>query len=153
MPLFLVQHGKSLPKEINPDQGLSEEGINEVNRIANVAGGYRIKVSAIKHSNKKRARQTADILASVLKPEKGIMEITGLKPLDDVSAIAGTLTSQENIMLVGHLPHLEKLTSYFITGKTEKTIFKFQNGGIVCLDKASDNQSWFIKWSLMPKID
>ena len=107
----------------------------------------------IKHSGKKRARQTADILAEILKPEKGIMEISGLKPLDDVAVIADTLSGQDNIMLVGHLPHLERLTSYLITGTAEKTIFKFQNGGIVCLDSIPDNQSWLIKWALMPRID
>ena len=153
MSLFLVQHGKSLPKDEDPDQGLSEEGIAEVKRIAGVAAGYGIKVSVIKHSGKKRAHQTADILAESLKPEKGIMEISGLKPLDDVSVIADTLASQDNILLVGHLPHLERLTSYLITGMAEKTIFKFQNGGIVCLDRIPDNQSWLIKWALMPRID
>jgi phosphohistidine phosphatase len=153
MPLFLVQHGKSLPKEKDPEQGLSDEGITEANRIANVAGGYGVKVSVIKHSSKKRAWQTAGIMASVLKPEKGVMVMTGLKPLDDVSAIAATLTNQDNIMLVGHLPHLEKLTSYLITGVTEKTVFKFQNSGIVCLDRDPDNEAWLIKWSLMPRID
>ncbi len=153
MPLFLVQHGKSLLKDKDPDQGLSDEGAAEVNRIANVAGDYGIRVLAIKHSSKKRARQTADIMASVLKPEKGIMEIPGLKPLDDVSAIQAILNHQDRIMLVGHLPHLERLTSYLITGIAEKTVFKFQNSGIVCLDRDPDNLSWFIKWSLMPKID
>jgi len=153
MPLFLVQHGKSLPKDKDPDQGLSDKGIAEVKRITTVAGGYSIKVSVIKHSGKKRARQTADIMASILKPENSVMEISGLKPLDDVSAIADTLANQDNIMLVGHLPHLEKLTSYLITGVTEKTVFKFQNSGIVCLDKTPDSRSWFIKWSLMPRID
>ncbi len=153
MPLFLVQHGKSLPKDKDLEQGLSDEGIAEVNHIAEVAGGYGIKVAAIKHSSKKRTLQTADIMASVLKPEKGIMEIPGLKPLDDVSIIAPALTKQENIMLVGHLPHLERLTAYLITGMAEKTVIKFQNGGIVCLARNPDNQAWLIKWSLMPRID
>jgi len=39
-----------------------------------------------------------------------------------------------------------------VVGSNEKAIFKFQNGGIVCLDKESDSQSWIIKWALMPDI-
>ncbi len=62
MALYLVQHGKSLPKEIDSEQGLTDEGIADVERIAGVAKSYGIVVSSIQHSGKKRARQTAEIL-------------------------------------------------------------------------------------------
>ena len=52
MALFLVQHGKSLPKELDPDQGLSDEGFAETKRIAEVAKGYGINVMRILHSGK-----------------------------------------------------------------------------------------------------
>jgi len=149
MSLFLVQHGRSLPKDIDPDQGLSAEGISEVERIAGIAKKNKVPVSFIKHSGKKRARQTADIFASNLKPEGGVLETSGLKPLDDVSAIASTIDSMDNIMLVGHLPFMERLTSFLITGSIDKPVLKFQNGGIVCMDRDPDNQYWFIKWVLM----
>ena len=90
MALFLVQHGKSLPKDVDPDQGLSKEGIGEVERIANVAQNYSIHISQINHSVKTRARQTAEIFALTLKPSGGIHERNGLKPLDDVIGIAQT---------------------------------------------------------------
>ena len=152
MALFLVQHGKSLPKDKDPEQGLSKEGISEVEQIAKVAKGYGVKVTRIIHSGKKRARQTADILASYLEPGDGIQERSGLKPLDDVSAFAGKINSKENIMLVGHLPFVERLTSLLITGSADKPVFKFQNGGIVCLNTDPDKDSWVIRWALMPKI-
>ena len=28
-----------------------------------------------------------------------------------------------------------------------------ENGGIVCLDRYPENDSWFIKWTLFPHID
>ena len=64
MALFLVQHGKSLPKDKDPKKGLSKEGTAETERIAEVARGYQIPVSRIVHSGKTRARQSAEILAS-----------------------------------------------------------------------------------------
>jgi len=152
MALFLVQHGKSLSKDVDPGKGLSEEGIAEVKRIAVVAKSYRVYVSSIKHSGKKRARQTADIFASDLDPEDGVEEITGINPLDDVVAFASTLTSNADTMIVGHLPFMERLTSYLTTGSADITVFKFQNGGIVCLDKEPAADSWVIKWTLMPNI-
>ena len=153
MALFLVQHGKSLPKDVDPDQGLSQEGISQVERIAGTAKNYGVSVSRIQHSGKMRARQTAEIFASALTPGQAVEERIGLNPLDDVTAVAGALSGGNNLMLVGHLPFMEKLTAYLVTGSTDSLVFRFQNGGILCLAQDPRAASWFIKWALMPKID
>jgi phosphohistidine phosphatase len=152
MALYLVQHGKSLPKDVDPDQGLSEEGVAETKRIADVAANYGVKVSQIKHSVKTRAYKTAEIFASALNPAGGIVEVGGLKPMDDVISFAAAIEPDENTMLVGHLPFMERMTAYLVTGITDKPVFKFQNSGIVCLNKDPDIGSWVIVWTLMPKI-
>ncbi|MDY6793256.1 MAG: phosphohistidine phosphatase SixA [Thermodesulfobacteriota bacterium] len=152
MALFLVQHGKSLSKDVDPGQGLSKQGISESKRIAAVSKDYSIHVTQINYSTKTRARQTAEIFASALQPPGGIHEKIGLKPLDDVVVIADNIESKDNVMLIGHLPFMERLTAYLITGSMEKTVFKFQNSGVVCLDKDPDTRSWVIKWTIMPNI-
>jgi phosphohistidine phosphatase len=156
MALFLVQHGKNLPKDVDPEKGLSEDGISDVKRIANVAKDYGIQASEIYHSGKTRARQTAQIFADTIYCQGESRGISGMNPLDDVvefySEFRNELESNKNIMLVGHLPFMEKLSAYLVTGSEEKPVFKFQNGGIVCLEKEPDKQSWIIKWALMPTI-
>ena len=152
MTLYLVQHGQSLPKDVDPDQGLSDEGIAESKRIADVAHGYQVKVTLIKQSGKKRARQTAEIYADALNPAGGVEAVSGLKPLDDVTSFAASLDDAANTMLVGHLPFMERMASFLVTGSADKPIFKFQNSGIVCLEKDPDSGSWLIVWTLMPKI-
>lgn len=152
MALYLVQHGKSLSEDVDPEKGLSEEGIEEVKRIAAVAKKYKIHVECIRHSGKKRARQTAEIFASALEPSLGVQGISGLNPLDDVVEFSSTLGGRENHMLVGHLPFMERLTSYLIIGSINPPVFKFQNGGIVCLKKNPEMRSWVIQWALMPRI-
>jgi phosphohistidine phosphatase len=152
MALYLVQHGKSLPKDIDPDQGLSHEGVAETERIAKVAKDYGVNVKSIKHSGKTRARRTAEIFSSALKPGADVQEVSGIKPLDDVAAFTETINAEDDVMLVGHLPFMERMTSFLITGAIEKPVFKFQNSGLVCLDKDPDIQSWVIKWTLMPNI-
>ena len=153
MALYLVQHGKSLSKDVDPEKGLSEEGIEEVERIANVAKGYGIHVECIRHSGKKRARQTAEIFANALNPAGGVQEISGLNPLDDVIEFSSTLLGRENHMLVGHLPFMERLTSYLITGSPDTPVLKFQNGGIVCLNHDPETNTCVIQWALMPRIE
>ena len=76
----------------------------------------------------------------------------GLKPLDDVEAVAPRIGEDPDIMLVGHLPFMERMASYLITGSIEKRVFKFQNGGIVCLDRETETADWFIRWALMPNV-
>jgi phosphohistidine phosphatase len=152
MALYLVQHGKSLPKDVDPRKGLSEEGIADVTRIAEVAAGYGVRVSAVVHSGRLRARQTAEIFAKALQPDQGLSEGRGLDPLDEVVAFSNTLDPSGNLMFVGHLPFMERLTSYLLTGSIEKPIFRFQNGGIVCLERDAQSQTWVIKWTLMPEI-
>ena len=152
MALYLVQHGQSLPKDVDPDQGLSDQGLAETKRIAEVARNYQVNVLKIKQSGKKRARQTAEIFAAALNPAGGVEEVSGLKPLDDVTDFAASLDAAANHMLVGHLPFMERMASYLVTGSAEKPIFKFQNSGIVCLEKDPDSEKWVIVWTLMPKI-
>ena len=130
MALYLIQHGKSLPKDQDPDQGLSAEGIAETERMAKLAKDYDITVTQIRHS----------------------LKTSGIKPLDDVDAYAANIDPAEDIMLVGHLPFMERMTAYLITGSIDKPVFKFQNSGIVCLDKDPETQAWVIRWTLMPQI-
>ena len=72
--------------------------------------------------------------------------------MDDVADFAVSLNPDTNTMLVGHLPFMERMAAYLVTGSIDKLIFKFQNSGIVCLDKDPDSDSWVIVWTLMPHI-
>ena len=153
MALYLVQHGKSLPKEVSPERALSEEGIAEIEKIARAAKGYDIRVRQIRHSTKLRAQQTAALFQAALHPQEPMQVMEGLNPLDDVEAVVPRIVEEPDIMLVGHLPFMERMASYLITGSTEKTVFKFQNGGIVCLDSEPETANWFIKWALVPNIE
>ena len=120
MALFLVQHGRSLPKEINPACPLSDEGREMVEHIARTAADHKLKVSVIRHSGKTRARETAEIMAYFLKPSGGIQEGHGLNPLDNVTEAAQQISGEEHLMLVGHLPFMERLAGYLITGSPDK---------------------------------
>ena len=152
MALYLVQHGKCLPKDIDRRKGLSEEGTAEVKRIADVAADYNVPVAHIIHSGKLRARQTAEIFQQALRPEQGLSQREDLNPLDDVISFARTIAPNNHDMFVGHLPFMERLTSYLLTGSIDKPVFRFQNGGIVCLIMDRQTQHWIIKWTLMPQI-
>jgi phosphohistidine phosphatase len=153
MALYVVQHGKSLPKSEDPEKGLSAAGTAESERMAEVAGGYQVRVARILHSGKKRARQTAEIFARRLSPPAGSESCAGMNPLDDVRVFADRLRLDQDIMLVGHLPFLEKLIGLLVCDDPDRMVFKLQNSGIVCLERPADAENAVIRWAMMPVID
>ncbi len=150
MAIFLVQHGISLPKNQDPEKGLSKKGVSDTLKIAEVAKAYKIPVSKIVHSGKKRAEQTAVIFNKTLGLKNPCEQINGINPLDGVTIFGDKIDSLSNVMMVGHLPFMEKLVSYLTAGSQSLKVYKFQNSGIVCLDR--ENGGWFIKWTLNPHI-
>ena len=152
MALYLVQHGRSLPKEIDPDQGLSEHGRSEVEQIARKAKKCGLHISEIIHSGKTRARQTAEIFAVHLTPGRQPSVSAGLNPLDNVEPYAQTLAGRDDLMIVGHLPFMERLASYLIIGSSEPPVVRFVNGGIVCLEQDLQRGIRMVRWALTPEI-
>ncbi len=153
MALYLVQHGRSLPEDVDPRRGLSPEGRVEVEAMAARAAAAGIRVARIEHSGKWRAQQTAELLGAALGPAEGIHERAGLAPKDDVEVVAAKLRAADGRMLVGHLPFMERLTGWLVAGDAGCRVLAFQNAGIVALDQAPDTGAWFIRWTLLPRVD
>ena len=152
MAIYLVQHGKNTPKDQDPEEPLSEQGSREVEDIAKKARDMGIRLDLIEHSPKLRAKQTAEIFEKYSNPGQGTRQREGIKAKDDVTLLANELDNEKDLMLVGHLPFMEKLASYLITGQTEQRVVKFQNGGIVVLDKDADFGEWMLKGTLFPYL-
>jgi phosphohistidine phosphatase len=150
MAVYLVQHGKSLPKENDPAKGLSDIGRQETLKIADVAKMYQVPVSKIVHSGKTRAEQTAQIFRDVLNVDGPLEKLDGIGPIDDVTDLGNRIDPDANRMVVGHLPYMERLVSFMTAGNPDLHVIRFQNSGIVCLDR--DENGWFIKWTLNPHI-
>ncbi|MCS7298774.1 MAG: phosphohistidine phosphatase SixA [Spirochaetia bacterium] len=123
--IFLVQHGEAKSEDEDPERHLKDIGKEKTRKVADILYGMSLRPRVIVHSGKARARETAEIMAEVLKPEKGIVEEKGLSPLDDPSSWARRLESEQGVMIVGHLPYLSKLTSLLLIGNQDVEIVKF----------------------------
>jgi phosphohistidine phosphatase len=111
-----------------------------------------VRVNCIMHSGKTRARQTAEALAGCFSPKDGIREVSGLRPLDNPNIWVDRLKERdEDVMLVGHLPHLGKLATILLCGPDDKSSVDFQTGGIVCMAR-DEYGCWSISWSFCPKL-
>ncbi len=152
MHLYLVQHAQAQPKEEDSQRPLSDQGRADIQKVASFLGDRGIPVSRIIHSGKLRARQTAGALAERLKATGSVSETDGLAPLDDPTVWAGRLAdTDEDLMLVGHLPHMSKLAALLLTDNAEQPVIRFQMGGVVCLERDEENH-WSLRWMVVPEI-
>ena len=152
MFIYLVQHADAKKEDVDPSRSLSEKGLQDIKKVASYVSQLNIEVYKIFHSGKLRAKQTAEVLSENLKPTKGITEVGGLAPLDDAEIWEERLKGMtDDIILVGHLPHLDKLASLLLCGNADKNVVSFKMAGIVCL-KRNDIGEWSLQWMLTPEI-
>ena len=151
MELLLVQHGEAKPETEDAERPLTDRGVETAQRIAAWAARAGVRVAQIRHSGKRRAEQTAEILAEQLKPAKGVVVLAGLKPNDDVHAMAAMLAAEtEPLMLVGHLPFLCRLVGVLVSGEADAVVVRFRNSGIVCLRR--EESRWSVDWAVPPDL-
>ena len=151
MKLYLVQHAKAVEKQIDPERPITKAGRLETQTIASFIEPLKLKVDSLWHSGKKRAAQTAEMLAKVIDAEE-ITAHDGLAPNDDVLAIKEQIVSSgSNIMIVGHLPFLGKLASLLLCENEFAGTVNFENSGIVCLGSEQD-RNFQIEWIITPEL-
>lgn len=136
MTLYLVRHGEACPESEDPQRPLTPRGIAETQKIAAFLKGMDIKADRIIHSAKLRARQTAEILRDGLGCDISLIESDGLAPNDSAAAFCDEInTAGRDMMIVGHLPFLDKLVSLLIVGDETHRIIKFQESSAAILEQ------------------
>lgn len=150
MLLYLVQHGKARSADQDPDRPLTDEGRREVEAVMLLMMRFgAITASQVRHSGKRRAEQTAEIIGAKLDVEAS--EADGLGPTEDPGIWEARLAdSDHDLLLVGHLPQLSRLASRLLCGDPEAELVEFANGGVVCLHR--ENGHWSLKWSIPPAL-
>jgi phosphohistidine phosphatase len=155
--LYLVRHGEAKSKQHDPERALTDSGVKTARRMATfLRENEVVSVAAVRHSTKLRARQTAAILAEDAGLEAPTGEVPNLEPLDDVSGLAEELLGvTSDLMLVGHLPHLNRLASLLVAGDADLGAFAFPECGILCLrrgDGGEGGAGWTVRWLLVPAL-
>jgi len=136
----------------DPQRSLTEDGVRVVERMAGYLSALGLRPEAIEHSEKLRARQTAEILAARLNPRQGTKLIPGMAPNDDIAPMAKRLQAEEkSVMLVGHLPYLSHLLSALLGVEQDRVLLEFQMGGVVRLGRIAGGE-WRLRWVLTPDL-
>ena len=138
MHVYLVRHGEANGEDVDPERHLSGRGADEFRQIAAAAvSELGMRPARVLHSGKARARETAEIWSRLI--DADMAEGDGLAPNDDPSIWATRLEAEtDDVMLVGHLPHLERLVGLLVTGDADAAVAGFPAGGLVALERTDD---------------
>jgi phosphohistidine phosphatase len=157
MILYLMQHAQAVPGEVDSQRPLSPEGRATIARLAARVARLSLPIEHIYHSSKLRARQTAEVLAAALHLESKVEELEGLNPKDRAEPLARWLrveTQKETggIVLVSHLPLLDRLASLLVTGDEDRGVVVIQYAALTALTPKGDGKHFAVQWILTPEL-
>ncbi len=154
MRIYLVQHGAAVPKDEDPARPLSASGRNDVKRMASFLGRSRVSVARVIHSGKRRALETALLLAEVVGPGSMVEEVAaGLEPDDATDRLAEAIEQwTEDTVVVGHMPFMGRMVARLAAGGDEAPIVHYTPGTVVCLERGGNGGGWTIVWMLRPEL-
>lgn len=148
MNLYILQHGDAVPKDVDPERPLSEQGARDIRILAMHMKNMDIRLGKLFHSGKLRAEQSAGLIAETLSPGIDPVQADGLNPNDDPSVIVGDIEQiNENLLIASHMPFVSRLCSTLLTGTTQAE-FASIPGTLFCLEKSDDR--WRLAWMLRP---
>lgn len=149
MKLYLVQHGLAVDKATDPDRPLSDQGKADIQRMAEFLKQTNISPVSFFHSGKMRAQQTANMLAAELSKVTP-KQLDGLNPNDPLISACDAIKQLDNdTMIVGHLPFMQRLTS-FLLNNNEESRYVFIPGTIACLSDTENG--WSMDWMIRPDL-
>ena len=146
MKLYLMRHGEAASENIDPQQGLTTGGRAAIERLAQRLATRGIQFAQIFHSEKERARQSAEIMARILVPGIPLQQHPGLKPNDDARQLLPELEGwQQDTLITSHLPFIPNLLALLIG---ELQSLAPAPGTVVCLE--NETRGWQINWVESP---
>ncbi len=151
MKLYCVRHGEAIEGPIDEQRSLSKQGREDVERMTNFLHKNNVQVAHILHSKRLRAKQTAEIIAASLSPEK-VVESVGLDTLDCVLSMRDMVQAwEEDTLLVGHMPFIPKLIACLTLANEDLDFLNFPPGTVACLEKIAGHD-WVVNWLLPPGV-
>ena len=119
MDLWLVRHGEAMSARENPARPLTPKGVRSVSAIAETLAGKMGSLDLVAASGKRRALETAAILAEAAGyPVDRIAETAVLSPNATPEMFLAFLKESEEaqrLLCVGHLPSIAAIAAYILS--------------------------------------
>jgi phosphohistidine phosphatase len=155
MEIYLMQHGEAFSEEADPERSLTPEGEGQIRASAQALQRVGVSFDLIVTSPKKRARQTAEIVAQSLSYPADDIKVTETlqptAPAPEAIAFLKAYEDKDRALLAGHLPSLGEIASDLLSEGT-KVAIRFSMGGVCRIDvdllRAGSGE---LKWLVPPE--
>lgn len=159
MLLYLLRHAEAADGTPDADRPLTPKGSHDVEKLGKHLQRQGVKIpSTIWCSPFQRARTTAEILTGSLVPQAEPQFRDGLTPYDDPAQLLPELAEiEEDLLLVGHNPHLSMLAGYLLGGLAGDVVVHYRKCMLMRFERIKrytndPNPTWVLDWALPPKI-
>ena len=160
MELYILRHGEAGKRMTSgskdSERPLTVAGLDEVEEVASALAELDVIFDFVATSPLKRARQTADAVAKVLKVKKGsVEEWDELKPEGKRQELYRKLSQfkpESSVLVVGHEPYLSTMVSEIAFGSGAGGIV-LKKAGLAKLTVTSfqPKLKGELRWLLTPK--
>ena len=161
MRIYLIRHSNAVDPgtpgyEEDSQRPLTEKGRDKMNKISATLKKMNVKPDLIVSSSYVRARQTAEVLAKVMKYKRNICFSDALIPMGDAGDMIGEINEKydvDELVLVSHEPFISDLVGILVASRPDIAI-NIKNGGVCCLsaDDLHMERTAVLEWLLPPKI-
>jgi phosphohistidine phosphatase len=158
MNLYILRHAVAVQRGSvhypNDDRPLTKEGIEKMQKEAECFPWLIRKIDSLFTSPLSRAKETAEIAAKSLNAEKKIMITDALllgADEDEIFELLNREKDNENVMIVGHEPHLS-FTASSLLG-TENSVIELKKGALcfISINGTVKRGNGQLRWLLQPK--
>jgi phosphohistidine phosphatase len=161
MNLYIIRHAIAVDEgtpeyEDDSQRPLTDKGKKKMRQIAKGLRTLGVGFDLILSSPYVRAKETAEIVADVLKMKKNIEFSENLIPMGDPDLLIAEMNEKYNvnsIALVGHEPHLTALISLLVS-ENAGVDMTLKKGGVCNLsaDDLHHSRKATLEWLLTPGI-
>ena len=161
MNLFILRHGIAVERGTpgytrDSERPLTAKGERRLWQVAEAMEALELSFDLVLPSPYVRARQTAMLIAEALEIPKRLQLSSALTPDGNFKDLIKFLNSRkpapDDVLLVGHEPHLSGLISFLTTGKETHTVV-MRKGGLARLsvEALTPGRCAVLEWLLTPK--
>lgn len=160
MNIYIIRHAIAIDEGTegfeDSERPLTDNGRKKMRQIARGLRALGVGVDLIISSPYVRARETADVLADVLRMKQKAAISENLLPLGDPDLLISEINekySVDSIAIVGHEPNLSTLTGLLIS-ENAKVSMTYKKGGVCKLttDDLHHSRTATLEWLLTPKM-
>jgi len=152
MELYVARHARAADEGRGGERPLTDEGRDDARRIGRALAAAGVELKSVWHSGKLRARETADLLAGAVGAGADLDERADLQPLSDPSTVLDAVRDGDGpVLVVGHLPHVERLSSLLLTGDVDAEVVDIPPGAVLRF-VSGEGRDWRLTWFVTPGL-